>query len=112
MIMIPKIKVRAGTSTRGRTRRDPYTHLTISWPPDQTPTTEEATAAAREALAAVGIGPNYHGVLAIHDDQDHRHIHASAAAVQANARKKLATVRAAAQEAATIMAALTPRSEP
>ena len=30
MIMIPKIKVRAGTSTRGRTRRDPYTHLIIS----------------------------------------------------------------------------------
>ena len=49
------IKVRAGTSTRGRTLRDPYTHLIISWPPDQTPTTEEATAAAREALAAVGI---------------------------------------------------------
>ena len=37
------IKVRAGTSTRGRTLRDPYTHLIISWPPDQTPTTEEAT---------------------------------------------------------------------
>ena len=80
------------------------------------------TAAVRE-LALAGVGkPRHHedridrlaeiraigqtlNRLAIRLDQP------TSAAAAANVRKKLAAVRAAAQEAATIMAALAPRSE-
>ena len=69
------IKQQAGVTTRGRRLREPYGHLMLSCPENQQPTAEEFRAAARGALAKIGISERHYGVLTIHQDTKHRHAH-------------------------------------
>ena len=49
-------------------------HLSLCWRPGEEPTREQMTAAARDALAAIGMG-NCRALFAAHNDEGYSHIH-------------------------------------
>jgi hypothetical protein len=49
-------------------------HLSLCWRPGEEPTREQMTEAARDALAAIGMG-NARALFAAHNDEGYAHIH-------------------------------------
>ena len=70
-----RIKIRAGTSTRGRLLKEPYLHLINSYPVGEIPGIDQIRKDNREALRAIGISDRHYGVMAVHTDRDHLHVH-------------------------------------
>ena len=66
----------AAQNQASRTRRceQDCVHLSLGWRPGENPTPAEMAAAAREALAAMGMA-NARALFAIHNDEPHAHIH-------------------------------------
>ena len=66
----------AAQNQSSRTRRceQDCVHLSLGWRPGENPTPAQMAAAAREALAAMGM-TNARALFAIHNDEPHAHIH-------------------------------------
>ena len=69
------LKRRAGQTTRGRKLKEPYAHLILSYPPGVKPEIEQIRDDVRGALDAIGITNRHYGVMAVHTDKDHLHVH-------------------------------------
>lgn len=54
--------------------KDPLYHAVVSWQKDEQPTDEQAFAAARHAMKAIGMADHQY-VAAVHRDTDNTHIH-------------------------------------
>jgi hypothetical protein len=54
--------------------KDPLYHAVVSWPEDERPTDQQAFAAARQAMKAIGM-ENHQYVAAVHRDTDNTHVH-------------------------------------
>ena len=69
------IKRLAGTSSRGRKLQKPYSHLSLSWSPDEPrPDRVEMHRAAEEALRSIGMDA-CQALVVEHTDTDHPHVH-------------------------------------
>ncbi len=69
------IKQLAGTSSRGRKLKAPFSHLSLSWSPDEPrPDRAEMRRAAEEALKSIGMHA-CQALLVEHTDTAHAHVH-------------------------------------
>ena len=69
------IKQLAGTSSRGRKLKAPFSHLSLSWSPDEPrPDRVEMRRAAEEALKSIGMHA-CQALLVEHTDTAHPHVH-------------------------------------
>ena len=69
------IKQLAGTSSRGRKLKVPFSHLSLSWSPDEPrPDRVEMRRAAEEALKSIGMDV-CQALLVEHTDTAHPHVH-------------------------------------
>ena len=69
------IKQLAGTSSRGRKLKAPFSHLSLSWSPDEPrPDRAEMLRATEEALKAIGMGA-CQALVIEHTDTAHPHVH-------------------------------------
>ena len=69
------IKQLAGTSSRGRKLKAPFSHLSLSWSPDEPrPDRAEMLRAAEEALKSIGMDA-CQALVVEHTDTAHPHVH-------------------------------------
>ena len=69
------IKQLAGTSSRGRKLKAPFSHLSLSWSPDEPrPDRVEMRRATEEALKSIGMDA-CQALLVEHTDTAHPHVH-------------------------------------
>ena len=69
------IKELAGTSSRGRKLKAPFSHLSLSWSPDEPrPDRAEMLRAVEEALKSIGMGA-CQALVVEHTDTAHPHVH-------------------------------------
>ena len=69
------IKQLAGTSSRGRKLKAPFSHLSLSWSPDEPrPDRAEMLRATEEALKSIGMGA-CQALVVEHTDTAHPHVH-------------------------------------
>lgn len=69
-----RLKAEAGVKNTGRKSHRHVLHISLAWHPDQAPTREDMTAAADQALAAIGAGDRQALIIA-HNDEKHSHLH-------------------------------------
>ena len=75
------IKQLAGTSSRGRKLKAPFSHLSLSWSPDEPrPDRAEMLRATEEALKAIGMDA-CQALVVEHTDTAHPHVHVAACRV-------------------------------
>ena len=75
------IKQLAGTSSRGRKLKAPFSHLSLSWSPDEPrPDRVEMLRATEEALKAIGMDA-CQALVVEHTDTAHPHVHVAACRV-------------------------------
>ena len=68
------LKRAAGVRAGGRRLEKPVAHLTLSWPPGETPDCGEMGRAVEESLTALGVG-RHQALVVAHVDRPHRHVH-------------------------------------
>ena len=69
-----KLKRAAGVDLRGRDNTNPVLHMTLSWHPDDGPSSEHMKEASLSALKAIGLD-GHQVLMAAHDDKRHLHMH-------------------------------------
>ncbi|MEM9128424.1 MAG: relaxase/mobilization nuclease domain-containing protein [Pseudomonadota bacterium] len=69
-----RLKAEAGVKNTGRRSNKHVLHISLAWHPDQEPTREEMSAAADQALKAIGADDRQAMIIA-HDDEKHPHLH-------------------------------------
>ena len=68
------LKRAAGVRAGGRRLEKPVAHLTLSWPPGETPGRGEMGRAVEESLTALGV-ERHQALVVAHADRPHRHVH-------------------------------------
>jgi hypothetical protein len=69
-----RLKEQAGVKNTGRKSDKHVLHFTLAWHPDQSPTREDMSTAADEAIKALG-GSDRQAMIIAHDDEKHAHVH-------------------------------------
>ena len=69
-----RLKQEAGIRNTGRKSDKHVLHFALAWHPDQSPTREDMSQAADEAIAALGASDRQAMIIA-HDDEKHPHVH-------------------------------------
>jgi hypothetical protein len=69
-----RLKREAGVDRRGRKLTKPVFHMSLSWEPGERPSHAHMVETMDSALAALGL-EEHQAIYAIHEDQQHPHIH-------------------------------------
>lgn len=69
-----RLKAEAGVKNTGRKSDKHVLHVSLAWHPEQTPSREDMTAAADQALKALGAGDRQALIIA-HNDEPQAHVH-------------------------------------
>ena len=69
-----RLKAQAGVKTTGRKSDKHVPHISLAWHPEQTPSREEMSKAATQALRAIGAGDRQAMIVA-HNDEPQAHVH-------------------------------------
>ncbi|MEM9053870.1 MAG: relaxase/mobilization nuclease domain-containing protein [Pseudomonadota bacterium] len=69
-----RLKANAGVKNTGRKSAKHVLHISLAWHPDETPSREDMTAAADQALKAIGATDRQALIIA-HTDEKHPHLH-------------------------------------
>lgn len=69
-----RLKAQAGVKNTGRKSDKHVLHISLAWHPEQEPSREEMTAAADQALKAIGAGDRQAMIIA-HNDEPQAHVH-------------------------------------